>query len=70
MSPWNIKNGFIVSGSFETERERALAADVNKSVSEELVRCHTEAYRRGVEDGRSLYEPKSWIGKFFSGLFG
>ncbi len=68
--PWQISGGFIVSGSFETERESQMADAVNKSVAEALSKCSRTDYRRGVEDGRALYEPKSWIGRFFSGLFG
>jgi len=58
--PWQIRSGMVVAGSFETERERQLALEVNASAS----RAHSRGseYRRGVEDGRALYAPRAgWL---------
>lgn len=63
--PWTIRGGFVVCGSFATVRERQLAEAVNRSMSAELERVSLEEYRRGREDGRALYEPRTWLGRFF-----
>jgi hypothetical protein len=63
--PWNICGGFVVSGCFETEREKLMADAVNKSVREAMHDSAMRNYDAGVADGRALYAPRTWLGRLF-----
>lgn len=69
--PWQIRNGMVVSGSFETEREKLMADEVNASATRCIVRHSMNDYRQGREDGRALYEPRNaflrWLVLMFDG---
>lgn len=69
--PWQIRNGVVVSGSFETERERQMADEVNRSRMRAQSRDSASDYQRGVEDGRALYQPRNgflrWLVLMFDG---
>jgi hypothetical protein len=61
--PWQIRGGFVVSGTFATERERMMAEAVNVAVAHALEQASYESYQRGVEDAKAIYRPRGWFGR-------